>query len=286
MYMASQKWSEGAAALEDWLAKTQDANSAAYYLLAVAYYQLEDYERALSPAQKAVEMTENPQESWLQLILALRLQRNQYAEAVPLLERLITLKPDSKSYWLQLSSVYGQLEDYAQAAAVIQVAHSGGLVNGEEEVRRLVDLLLMNGIPYRGARILEAAIAGNIVKADSRAFEKLADCWIAAGEFGKAVAPLERAAKLADDGDLFVRLGEVHIQREEWPSAAEALERGIDKGSLSDTGNAELLMGIALLNQQKMDQARDWFERAARSPNRRSTARSYLQVIDAQTGRG
>lgn len=285
MYMAAQKWAEGAAALEEWLATAQDPNSAAYYLLAVAYYQLEDYERALPPAQKAVELTENPQESWLQLVLALRLQRNQYAEAVPLLEKLITQKPDNKSYWLQLSSVYGQLEDYPRALAVVQAAYSGGLVTAKEDIRRLADLLLMNGIPYRAARVLETAIAGNLFEADTRTFEKLADCWIASGEYDKAIAPLERAAKLADDGDLFVRLGEVHIQREEWPAAAEALQHGIDKGDLTDTGKAELMMGVALLNQQEIGEARGWFQRAARSPNQRRTARSYLQVIDAQTGR-
>ena len=285
MYMAAQSWAEGAAALEEWLATAQKPNSAAYYLLAVAYYQLEDYERALPPAQKAVELTVNPQESWLQLVLALRLQRDQYAEAVPLLEKLIAQKPDNKTYWLQLSSVYGQLEDYPRALAVVQAAYSGGLVTAEEDIRRLADLLLMNGIPYRAARVLETAIAADTVKADSRTLEKLADCWIASGEYTKAIVPLERAAKLADDGDLFVRLGQVHIQREEWPAAAKALEQGINKGDLSDTGNAELMMGVALLNQQKTGEARDWFQRASRSPNQRRTARSYLQVIEAQTRR-
>ena len=58
-------------------------NSTAYYLLAVAYYQQGDKRRALAPAEKAVELSEKPQESWLQLLLALRLQNEQYAEAVP-----------------------------------------------------------------------------------------------------------------------------------------------------------------------------------------------------------
>jgi hypothetical protein len=44
-------------------------------------------------------------------------------------------------------------------------------------------------------------------------------------------------------------------------------------------------MGVALLNQQKTAEARDWLQRAARSPNQRRTARSYLQVIEAQIGR-
>ncbi len=85
-------------------------NSSAYYLLAVAYYQQELYSR-LAPAQKAVELAEKPQESWIQLVLALHLQEENWAEAVPLLVRLINLYPEKKTYWVQLSSVYGQKEN-------------------------------------------------------------------------------------------------------------------------------------------------------------------------------
>ena len=54
--LPEEKWREGAAALEEWFRTAQNPNGAAYYLLAVAYYQQEDYKRALVPAQKAVDL--------------------------------------------------------------------------------------------------------------------------------------------------------------------------------------------------------------------------------------
>ena len=54
LFLAEEKWKEGAAALEDWFATAANPNSAAYYLLAVAYYQQELFDRAIAPAQKAV----------------------------------------------------------------------------------------------------------------------------------------------------------------------------------------------------------------------------------------
>lgn len=53
LYLAEEKWKEGAAALESWIAKTPKPNSNAYYMLAVAYYQMGDERRALPPAEKA-----------------------------------------------------------------------------------------------------------------------------------------------------------------------------------------------------------------------------------------
>jgi tetratricopeptide (TPR) repeat protein len=284
LFMQEEKWREGAAALEEWFKTATNPNSGAYYLLAVAYYQLEDFDRALPPAKKAVELMDQakPNESWLSMLSALYLQREEYREAVPVLQQLIAAAPEKKTYWMQLSSVYGQMEDYPNALAIMQLANNVGLVSEDSEVRRLADLLLFNDVPYRGAQVLENAIEKRIVTLDDKLYEKLANCWIAAGEFDKSVAPLTRAAELAPNGDLFVRLGEVQVQREDWPAAVAAIQRGVDKGQLRDAGNAQLMLGIAHYNQKNYGDARTFFQRARQSDRHRAVAESYLQAIEAQ----
>src|SRR5687767_95493 len=85
LFMQEEKWREGAAALEEWFKTAAMPNSAAYYLLAVAYYQQEAFDRALAPAKKAVELMDQakPNESWLSMLSALHLQREEYKEAIP-----------------------------------------------------------------------------------------------------------------------------------------------------------------------------------------------------------
>ena len=172
LYMTEEKWKEGAAALEEWFETAMDPNSAAYYLLAVAYYQMEDFARALPHAQKAIELTEKPQESWLQLLLALYLQKEQFNDAIPLLVQLVETAPDKKTYWMQLSAVYGQVEDYPNALGVMQLAYDAGLVTEDAEIRRLADLLLFNDVPYRGGQILEDAIEKGAVNVDDKALRE------------------------------------------------------------------------------------------------------------------
>jgi tetratricopeptide (TPR) repeat protein len=285
LYMQEEKWREGAAALEEWFKTATNPNSAAYYLLAVAYYQLEDFQRALPPAQKAVELMDKakPNESWLSMLSALYLQREQYREAIPVLQQLIAAAPSKKTYWMQLSSVYGQMEDYPNALAIMQLAYSAGLVTEDAEVRRLADLLLFNEVPYRGAQVLEAAIEKRMVTLDEKLYEKLANCWIAAQEFDKSLQPLTRAAELAPNGDTFIRLGEVQVQREDWDAAIAAIQRGVDKGQLKDPGNAQLMLGIAHYNQKRYSDAVPYFNRARQSDKHRQIADSYLQAIQAQS---
>jgi tetratricopeptide (TPR) repeat protein len=282
LFMTEEKWKEGAAALEEWFKTATNANSAAYYLLAVAYYQMEQFDKALPPAQKAVELMDKPQEGWIGMLLALYLQKDRYKDAIPLLQRLISIVPDKKTYWMQLSAVYGQMEDYENALAIMQLAYGAGLVTEDSEIRRLADLLLFNDVPYRGAQVLESGIEKKAVNVDDKLYEKLANCWIAAGELEKSLQPLQRAAELSSTGEMFVRLGEVNIQREDWGAAQAALDRGISKGQLKDTANAQMLMGIALFNQKKLAEAKTWFQRASQSEKHRNMSRGYIQLIDSQ----
>jgi tetratricopeptide (TPR) repeat protein len=243
-YMQQQRWQEGAMALEQWFASVPNPNSAAYYLLGVAYFQMGDHDRALAPAQRAVDLADAPLEPWVALVSALRLERHEYQDAARLLQRLVVLVPTKKTYWLQLSAVYGQLEDYPSALAAMQLAYDAGLLTDDAEIRRYVDLLVFNNVPYRGARVLEDAIERQAVSlVDAAVYEKLANCWIAAREFERAVAPLQRAAELSSSGEPLVRLAEVYAERDDWAAAEGALRRALAKGGLRDIGHVDVLLG-------------------------------------------
>ena len=284
LFIQEEQWREGAAALEEWFKTAANPNSAAYYLLAMAYYQLENFAAALAPAKKAVELMDpaKPNEGWLSMLSALYLQREEYREAIPVLQQLIQAAPDKKRYWIQLSSVYVQMEDYANGLATMQLLYNVGVLTEDSELRRLADLLVFNDVPYRGAQVLEAAIERRQVTLDEKLYEKLANCWIAAGELDRSIAPLQRAAELAPNGDAFVRLGEVQAQREDWPAAIAAIQRGVEKGQLKDPGNAQLWLGIAHYSQKRYDDAVPFLERARQAAKHQPLADNYLQAIRAR----
>ena len=282
MYIAQEKWQEGINALNEWFTTAVNPNSTAYYLLAVAYYQIKKVDAALVPAQKAVELAENPRDSWIQLLLALRIDKEQYAEAVPLLKRLVQSDPGKKNYWIQLSGVNRQLERYDDSLAALELANAAGLLTTESELRQLADLEAFVEIPYRSATLLERSIAKGLVKGDEKVYERLGFSWIQARDYAKSIAPLQKAGELHDGGDTFVRLAEVQIQRQDWPGATDALQKALAKGKLKDTGNTQLLMGIALYSNKQPKEARVWFQRATAYEKVKKQAETWIKHIDAE----
>ncbi len=104
-------------------------------------------------------------------------------------------------------------------------------------------MLAFNDLPYRGARVLEDAIDRQAVSlVDAAVYEKLANCWIAAREFERAVAPLQRAGELSNSGEPLVRLAEVYTQSDDWAAAEDALRRALAKGGLRDIARVDVLL--------------------------------------------
>lgn len=254
----------------------------AFYLLGLAHYQLGNYEQALPAAERAATLAADAPASWLELVAALLKQREDHRAAIPWLERLVEKAPGNKTYWLELSLAYENTNDYERALATMRLAHTAELLTDDAELRRLSDLLVHQGIPLQGAAVLEQALESRTVQADEAAYTKLGTAWFMAGEIEKAVFPLENAARIANTGDGYVRLAMVHVERRDWTAAIAALHAGMGRGSLTDEGRANLLMGVALYAQGQFEEAREWLDMAAEVDAHRAAANSYLEAIDAR----
>jgi tetratricopeptide (TPR) repeat protein len=276
-----RRWKDVVATLEAWFQVVERPNSLGYYLLALAHYQLEDLDRALLPAKKAVEIAKTPQQAWFQLLLAIHLTRKDYAAATPVALELVERYPSvGVAQWLQLSALYAATGDDERALGVLELAYRKGLLREDRDLRRLLQVTLSRGIPHRAAQILEQELAEKRVREDADAYELLSMSWLLAREIAKAEGPLARAAALAEKGDLYVRLAQVHLMQEEWEEAAAALREALAKGGLDDPGSAQLLLGVAYYNENKLNEARSWFARAHQSGETREQAETWLDQID------
>jgi tetratricopeptide (TPR) repeat protein len=271
--------------LDGFIANQPEPVAEAFYLLGVAHYQLGDYAKARPPAERAARMAADAPVSWLELVADILKRSDDSRAAIPWLERLIETNPANKTYWLELSLAYEKIDDYERALATMRLANTAELLTDDPEFRRLSDLLVRQGLPQQGATVLEEALAARKVTADEAVYTKIGTAWFTAGEPDRAVLPLENAARIASTGDAYVRLAVVQVARENWSAAMAALHAGMDRGSLTDLGRANLLMGVALYAQGQFEEARDWFTMAAESEANRDAANDYLAAISARLTR-
>lgn len=285
LHAALEDWPAVIQAMDRWQRYVPEPTPLSFYLRSVAYYQMEQIDLALVNIRKAVEARPEPPESWLQLLAALYVLDEDYASVTPVLEELVTRFP-KKAYWVQLSLIYAARDDYRYSLTAQQIAYAQGLLTEDNELQRLARSYVFGGLPYQAARVLEKGLASGQIEPDDKAYEFLANSWIQAREFDRALEPLQKAAELSESGNLYLRLGQVRMQREEWAAAVELVQKAIEKGDLTDPGNAELLLGIAYYNDDRAGPARFAFSRARQHPKSRQAADDWLKHIARESEAG
>jgi tetratricopeptide (TPR) repeat protein len=214
-------------------------------------------------------------------LLSLHFQLQQYRDATEVLKKLIVSFP-KKSYWMQLAAAYTELDDKKKALATMELAEDQGFLQSENEVRNLIQLYLYNDVPYQAARTIEKAIADGRLPNNAKNQEMLANTWLHAREREKAIGPLERAAEMSGDGNLYVRLGQVHIAEERWGPARAALAKALGKGGVRDAGNVHLMLGIANASESRWDEAKKAFSAARKYDNSATSAGQWLAHIEEE----
>jgi tetratricopeptide (TPR) repeat protein len=279
LYMAEENFPRAIELLEDWMRNEESPNAQAEFLIAAAYAQTDDWDKALPHARRSVELSDEPVEQRLRMLLAVEFTLDHAEESQKVLKELVTYFPQ-KTYFIQLAATYSSKGDESRALAVLELADQQGFLDQEREILQLVQRYMYNDLPWPAARSLQRGLDAGTVEPTSKNLEMLASAYLAAREYDKALQPLAKAAELAEDGNLYVRLAQVYLEVEDWTSARKALDQAIAKGGLKNPGNAHLLRGISNFNDDRLDSARKAFNDALADEDTAENARKWIEVVD------
>jgi len=278
LYVVREKYAQAAASFEKWFSQAPDPPAEAHYMYAIPLLQTGRKKEALTQAEQALQKAKVPKEPWLQLALSLYFENQRYRDAARILEILVTRFP-KKQYWMQLSAVYSELNEHKKALGALEMAYLQGMLTDDRELTNLAQLYLFNEVPYKAARVLEKGMADGTIKASAETWEMLANAWLNAREREKALRPLEKAAAMSSKGQLYMRLAQVQIDREQWGAARGSLHKALAKGGLPDRGAAQFLLGIAAVSDSQWEDAQKAFEAAAEYDDRKQASHEWLAHI-------
>lgn len=280
IYTELGKYDEALGIINRWFASAESPKADAFFLKAMILVQQKNYKDAAEPAAKALELADKPKESWLTLDGVVNTQLKNYPRVEQTLAKLVEIAPAKSQYWMQLAAVQQHLGHEKKALATMQLAYDAGLLKGDKELRQLASLLFLRQQPFECAKVIETGLASGVVAANADAYRLMANCLIAARESEKALTPLARAAELSPDGDLYLLLGQLHLQRDRFELAVEAIEKGLKKVKPEKRGSAHLLLGIAQLGDEQLALAERSFKIAAGDAKVARAATSYLKFLE------
>ncbi len=253
-----------------------------------ALFQLTRYDEALIPIKTAIDMYRSsgqiPKENWLLLLRVIYFEQKDYESMIGVVKELLVYYPKD-TYILTLAGIYSELGETKKQLVLTEVLYEKGYLNTASNITNLANLYLLHGLPYKAAVLLEKEMNANIVDANERNLRLLSQSWYQAREDQKAVPPLQRAAEISNDGELYIRLAQAYINLEEWDEAAKAVRQGLKLGGLKRDDTANIMLGMALFNQKRLEQARNAFAQAAKDSRSKRAATQWIAYVDSEVKR-
>jgi tetratricopeptide (TPR) repeat protein len=307
LYMANEEFQKSVDFLLEWMTQVEKVTAQSWSILATAYYQLGDFDKALLNMEKAITLAEEegykPKENWYIVIVAsVEELKNKIGpkkamlKQVDIYEILVNLYP-KKSYFVRLGQTYGQLDREKDFMVTLNSAYLKDLLDKETEYVTLAQLLLLNQNPYQAAKVLEAGRIKKVIRVDDETKEEslvsvvkdseknlrlLADSWRMSQEIDKAIPILEKAAKMSKEGKNYVLLGNLYLAEDKLELAIDSIKKGLKKGKISKVSQVHLTLGQAYFELQQFDEAKKQFGIAARDKDKKviATANNWIRYTE------
>jgi len=274
----SERYQEGIEYILKWFEKEKDPKAESYILAATAYYYLENYSEVISFASKALPLIKTPPLNWYELLLAGYYETDDLNNAALILESIILEYPTRKKYWIQLAGIYQRLGQDKKALAIYELAYTKDFLK-KKQIIQLCKNYLYFEMPYKAATVLEKEMAIGRIDNTLEILNMLVDAWILAQESNKAESVFNEIINSFNDEKSRLRLGQLHIENEEWNKAIDILNVELETEDITLISKINLLLGIALFNSENIAEARESFNQALSDKATQEQAKWWLDHI-------
>ena len=288
LYFVQEQWQQGIDAMLVWFDLNEKPNAGAYVLLAQGYYQVKRYDLALDNVETAISMHESegklPKEQWYNLARFLYFDKEDFDSALNVLNTLIIYYP-KKQYWVQASHLYGEKKEEETQLALMEAAYEQGFLDRSSELVSMAYLYLNAEVPYYAGSVIEKGFEDELVDAKSKNYELGGSAWAQAREVEKSIPMMEKAAARSDEGELYVRLGNVYLDGDQFTKAADSVTKGLKKGGVKRPDQARLVLGMAYFNLGEYNKARKAFRDAGKDERSEKYARQWIAYVTSEEER-
>ena len=288
LYFVQEKWQQGIDALLVWFDLSEKPNAGAYVLLAQGYYQVKNFDLALKNVETAIDMHEAegklPKEQWYNLARFLYFDKEDFDSALDVLNTLIIYYP-KKQYWVQASHLYGEKKEEQKQLALMEAAYEQGFLDRSSELVNMSYLYLNAEVPYFAASVIEKGFDDELVDDKSKNYELAGSAWAQAREVAKSIPMMEKAAAKSDEGELYVRLGNVYLDGDQFAKAADSVSKGLKKGGVKRPDQARLVLGMAYFNLGEYNKARKAFRDAGKDERSEKYAKQWISYVTSEEER-
>jgi len=235
--------------LKAWREQGKRETAESYAIEGNSHYQLHQYQEAITAIKKAQSLTDQPKESWNNILLASYAETGQSAQATGVVDAELAKDPNNKQVIRNALVLYIQADAYDKAFPLLEREHQQGLITEESDyltaARFYANIAQGADKPdaaIKGGDLLQDGLNKKIVKATAENYKLQGDLYLIAQEQQKALAAYTMGSPLASNGDLDYLRAQITGSQQNYAEAKTLVQTAISRG-VTKKGKAYLLLG-------------------------------------------
>ncbi|MBB6187771.1 hypothetical protein [Rhodanobacter sp. MP7CTX1] len=287
--MADEQYQPALDTIAKWRAEGKKETASSYALEGNADYRLKKYPEAIAAIQKAQSLTDKPDPSWNQILMASYSESGQSDKAAQLAQQQMAANPNDPNALDNSLSVLMQAQKYPEAIQLMEKARANGTLKSEMDYVNLAKLYLIQAQSVddptanatKADQVLNEGMSKGIVTSSADNYMLLGEASELSGNNSKALDAYNKAIPMAKDGEAAVNAGRLLLGDNKYSQAKSLLQQGLDKG-VKSKGTAYTLMAKAELGLKNKAGAIADMKLAAQQPDTAEKAQAWLKSNGAQ----
>lgn len=241
----------------------------------------QDYAGAIPWLEKLLAASPEPKEDTLKLLNVAYYRTNEKAKRQATMEMLVEKFP-RREYVVDLMGIYEADADPRAMLNLYRLLFDRNEMTRESEYVTYTDLALDAGGPAEALRAIEQGQKRDVVKFISptdRNSKLLAQSKAQTADDKKLLPSLDKEARNGKNGEADVKVGLAYLGFGEYDKAIEAIQRGLTDervGKVKRVDDAYMTLGIAYLHAGQADKAKQAFEKAKADKRMDRAANTWL----------
>lgn len=273
--------------LTQWRAEGKKETAQSYGLEGTIDYRLQKYPEAIAAINKAESMTDKPDSSWNQVLMASYSESGQGDKAAALAQKQLSASPNDPAALANAVSTLVQAKKDDQAIQLLEKARASGPLS-EENYVTLSKLYLITAQSsddakpdaLKAAGVLQDGMTKGVVKPNATNYMLLGEANEMADSSTKAEEAYSKANTTASDGEAAMRGGHLLLVDGKYSQAKSLIQQAIQKG-VKHKGTAYMLLAESERGLKNKPAAIAAMKKAEQQPETAAKARAWLKKAGA-----
>jgi Tfp pilus assembly protein PilF len=286
--MADEQYQPALDTIAKWRAEGKKETADSYALEGNAEYRLGKYPEAIASINKAKSLTDKPQPTWDQILMASYAESGQDEKAAELAKSQLSSNPSDPNALNNAVAVLMQAHKYPEAIQMMEKARAEGKLSKDTQYVNLAKLYLVTGQESadpapnatKAQQVLEEGMSKGVVKPDAETYVLLGQSAEIANNIDKAIGYYNKAQPIATDGEAALRAGRLLLSENKYSQAKGLIQQALDKG-VKHKGTAYMLLAESERGLKNKPAAIAAMKKAAQDPETAAKAKDWLKKTGA-----